>query len=110
MAVGVSVGVFVGVLVRVFVGVKVGVCVIVAVGVSVNVAVGVAVGGGVPNRVICGATHRALSFLGEPLAVTSRINLTLFPAKGLRSISIGKYLPSYNSFHRPSVWMLPLSI
>ena len=98
VAVGVKVGVLVGVKVGVFVGVKVGEGVKVAVGVCVKVAVGIGVdvevGGIVPNRVICGANHRTLSWLGEPLAVTSRMNLTLFPAKGLRSMSTGKYLPS----------------
>ena len=88
-----GVEVAVGVKVGVLVGVKVGVGVKVAVGVSVNVAVGtrvnVDVGGIVPNRVICGANHSALSWWGEPLAETSRMNLTLFPAKGLRSMSTG---------------------
>ena len=61
VAVDVKVGVKVGVLV----GVKVGEGVKVAVGVCVKVAVGIGVdvevGGIVPNRVICGANHRALS-------------------------------------------------
>ena len=89
VAVGVKVGVKVGVLV----GVKVGEGVKVTVGVDVNDAVGtgvkVEVGGRVPSRVICGANHRALSWLGEPLAATRRMNLTLFTANGLRSISTG---------------------
>ena len=93
--VGALVGVKVWVGVRegaaVAVGVKVGEEV--KVGVGVNVAVGtgvkVEVGGIVPSRVICGANHRALSWLGEPLAVTNRMNLTLFPANGLRSMSTG---------------------
>ena len=107
-----AVGVWVGVSVGVFVGVDVGVGVKVAVGVDVNVAVEVGVdvnvavevgvevedGGGVPSRVIWGANQRALSWLGDPFAVTNIINLTLFPARGLKSISTGKYLPSYTSF------------
>ena len=109
-----AVGVKVGVSVAVFIGVKVGVGVKVAIGVEVKVAVKVGVktavrvgvnvtgevevkvevGGSVPSRVMCGANHMALSWLGEPLAVTSRKNLTLFPANGLKSISTGEYLPS----------------
>jgi len=85
VAVGVKVGVLVGVNVGEGVKVAVGVCVNVAVGTGVKVEVG----GIVPNRVICGANHRALSWLGEPLAVTSSMNLTLFPANGLRSMSTG---------------------
>jgi len=40
-------------------------------------------------RIICGATQVALSPEGDPFARTVRINLTLCPERGLRSISTG---------------------
>lgn len=92
MGVGVSVSVAVGVGVKVAVGVNVEVAVEVGVNVRVKVGVGVDVevaAGGVPRRTMRGATHKALSCLGEPLALTTRMNFTFCPAKELKSISTG---------------------
>ncbi len=87
---GVGVGVSVGVGLGVRVAVEVAVAVAVAVGVKVAVGVAVELGaGGVPGRRMSGASHSALSCLGEPLAVTTRMNFTFCPAKELRSISTG---------------------
>ncbi len=79
-----SVGV--GVRVAVEVGVNVGV----AVAVYVSVGVGVLVGAGaVPWRKIRGFNQIASSSLGDPFAVTTRMNFKVSPAKLLRLTSTG---------------------
>ena len=66
--------------------------VIVDTGVSVEVGTAVlgaavTVGYDAPLRTILGATQSAWSLVGNPLASTFRMNLTIFPANGLRSTS-----------------------
>ena len=43
--------------------------------------------GSAPLRTMAGATHIARSPVGEPFALTLKMNLTFFPASGLKSIS-----------------------
>ena len=90
VAVGVKVGVKVCVAVSVCVGVNVCVGVKVIVGVKVVVAVGVFVAvGGVPWRTICGFSQSARSWLLPPLALTTRMNFNVCPARLPRSRSTG---------------------
>jgi len=91
------VGVGVSVLVEVGVGVTVTVGVTVIVGVKVMVGVTVTVGvteevwvdGGFPCRMICGFSQMAESLLFGPLALTTRMNFTVFPSRLLKSRSTG---------------------
>jgi hypothetical protein len=86
-----GVGVMVGVDVTVDVDVRVGVdvevlvCVIEGVTLGVNVGVKVEVGGGDPCRRICGLSQMASSSLGEPFECTTKMNLTVSPARLLKS-------------------------
>ena len=75
VGVGVSVGVEEGVTVGVSEGVTLG----------VNVGVKVDVGGGEPCRRICGLSQMASSSLGEPFECTTKMNLTVSPARLLKS-------------------------
>ena len=75
--------------VAVGVGLAVAETVAVELGVGVGEAVGVAVLGAEPRRAIRGPTQTARSWLKDPFVVTFRMNLTLLPAKALRSRSIG---------------------
>mgnify|MGYP003542168822 CR=1 FL=1 len=65
------------------------VCVDPGTGSAEGVAVADAVGKGRtgPLRTMAGATHIARSPVGEPFALILKMNLTFFPASGLKSIS-----------------------
>ena len=73
--------------VGVSVGVEEGVTVGVSEGVTLGVIVGVKVevGGGDPCRRICGLSQMASSSLGEPFECTTKMNLTVSPARLLKS-------------------------